>query len=673
MAECSSAQGRELWSNLKVVLERNDQCLDYFPAVCQKHKTLQKIRTPSDFTTLVPDGGCTQRCPLMLDCNHQCPKHCHSNIQHVHAMVKCDELVQDVCPNGHKKLRKCHSDVICDELMKWQCPRGHSVLGVCKKGRPKLCKTCMKLDKLEDDARELAQREETAMLAQEQHLLESKSQLSMKIKSQEMASKLEMMKREHLLIEKELSARSTLLADVGSYDYGVNGATESSDHEESKGLLEVENVGKKVESDKKRRVDITGIPQYEDAGIQLKCIKDDSNASAEHIRPDVVHNRTFASSKPTKVKDNDSNESHLSSGTSALLRNPDFIDALHRFGEKRFLEADDLIDNVVKSKWSKQEKEVLVAFRYIIHDFIDPSSDRMENLVSNPIDTPTSFEDSIHCWASFVSLSSEYPLVAKERADRFLAYTYTGECVVVKSVLEIGRQRAAVVIEEGRKQMSSPTASQLSSKEIEEENIQKEWKGICKRDKNAPSVVNDEVMKLTGLLEIKRALVDQYNRIIVAQRQKDVGASSYNVRFEGNPGTGKTTIARHYSTFLQELNVLPGESMTFDISAATLINKGVSHLEEMLGEIKDKDGGVIFIDEAYQLCNEKAGEKILDFILPLAEALDGEYGKLVWIFAGYPKKMELLFEYNAGLPSRFPQGMYGVRIIFHWTSHFFFG
>ena len=113
--------------------------------------------------------------------------------------------------------------------------------------------------------------------------------------------------------------------------------------------------------------------------------------------------------------------------------------------------------------------------------------------------------------------------------------------------------------------------------------------------------------------------------------------------------------------------------MTFDISAATLINKGVSHLEEMLGEIKDKDGGVIFIDEAYQLCNEKAGEKILDFILPLAEALDGEYGKLVWIFAGYPKKMELLFEYNAGLPSRFPQGMYGVRIIFHWTSHFFFG
>jgi len=530
------------------------------------------------------------------------------------------------------------------------------------------------------------------MLEQEQLLLESKAQLSMKIKSQEMASKLDMMKREHLLVEKELSARSTqpkadeslrdtceehhciLLADIRSNDYDIDGAnTESSDDEGRKGLFEAENVGKKMETDKKPRVDLTGTPPDEDAGIQLKRIKDDGNASVEPcLRPDVVDNRSVTSSKPMKVKENNSNESHLSSGTSVLVRNADFIDALHRFEAKKFLEADDLIDNCVKSKWSKQEKEALMAFRYLIHDLLDPSSEKLENLVSTPIETPTSFEGAIHCWASFVSLSSEYPLVAKERAVRFLAYTYTGEFLVANSVLEIGRQRAAVVIEEGRKQLRSHTASQLSSKEIEEENIQKEWKGICKRDKNAPAVVTDEVMKLTGLLEIKRALVDQYNRIIVAQRQRDVGASSYNVRFEGNPGTGKTTIARHYSTFLQELHVLPGESMTFDISAATLINKGVSHLEEMLEKIKDKGGGVIFIDEAYQLCNEKAGERILDYILPLAEALDGEYGKLVWIFAGYPKEMEKLFEHNVGLPSRFPQGMYGVRISFNWTSYIFF-
>lgn len=69
---------------------------------------------------------------------------------------------------------------------------------------------------------------------------------------------------------------------------------------------------------------------------------------------------------------------------------------------------------------------------------------------------------------------------------------------------------------------------------------------------------------------------------------------------------------------------------------------------------------MIFIDEAYQLGGTNknpniAGTSILDYILPHAESLVGEYGKLVWIFAGYEKEMERLFLHNQGLPSRFPQ------------------
>ena len=48
-------------------------------------------------------------------------------------------------------------------------------------------------------------------------------------------------------------------------------------------------------------------------------------------------------------------------------------------------------------------------------------------------------------------------------------------------------------------------------------------------------------------------------------------------------------------------------------------------------------------------------------ILPFAESLDGEHGKVVWIFAGYKPDMERLFEHNPGLPSRFP-----VRLIHYW-------
>ena len=58
------------------------------------------------------------------------------------------------------------------------------------------------------------------------------------------------------------------------------------------------------------------------------------------------------------------------------------------------------------------------------------------------------------------------------------------------------------------------------------------------QDPNAPAVVN-EVLRMTGLNEVKQALIDQYNRIRIAQLQGDDSASSYNVRFEGNPGTGK--------------------------------------------------------------------------------------------------------------------------------------
>ena len=63
---------------------------------------------------------------------------------------------------------------------------------------------------------------------------------------------------------------------------------------------------------------------------------------------------------------------------------------------------------------------------------------------------------------------------------------------------------------------------------------------------------------------------------------------------------------------------------------------------------------MVFVDEAYQLVSEREGKKALDFILPSAESLTTEYGKLVWVFAGYKKQMEKLFEHNDGLPSRFP-------------------
>ena len=103
-----------------------------------------------------------------------------------------------------------------------------------------------------------------------------------------------------------------------------------------------------------------------------------------------------------------------------------------------------------------------------------------------------------------------------------------------------------------------------------------------------------------------------------------------------------------------ELEVLPTTALSLNLTAAQLISKGVSFLEEELQKLKEAEGGVVFVDEAYQLAQDRMGKQVLDFILPLAEGLETDYGRLVWVFAGYVKDMEELFTHNQGLPSRFP-------------------
>ncbi|GJE92060.1 stage V sporulation protein K domain-containing protein [Phanerochaete sordida] len=184
---------------------------------------------------------------------------------------------------------------------------------------------------------------------------------------------------------------------------------------------------------------------------------------------------------------------------------------------------------------------------------------------------------------------------------------------------------------------------------------EKEWK----RQKTVEKVESesiDAIMEMTGLEEVKAQVLRIKAKIDTAERQGvSMSDEQFNIVLRGNPGTGKTTIARHYARFLASVGIL-SEDTFFETTGSRLANDGVRGIKDQLEEMLADDGGAVFIDEAYQLTNghSAGGRQVLDFLL--AE-MENHIGKLVFIFAGYNKQMETFFEHNPGLASRVPYSL----------------
>ncbi len=116
--------------------------------------------------------------------------------------------------------------------------------------------------------------------------------------------------------------------------------------------------------------------------------------------------------------------------------------------------------------------------------------------------------------------------------------------------------------------------------------------------------------------------------------------------------TGKTIVARLYASLLTDLCVISGSCFK-ETTGAALANIAVSGCTKLIDEILNDGGGVLFIDEAYQLTsgNNPGGGAVLDYLLAEVENLRG---KVVFVLAGYNKQMESFFAHNPGHPRRFP-------------------
>jgi len=164
----------------------------------------------------------------------------------------------------------------------------------------------------------------------------------------------------------------------------------------------------------------------------------------------------------------------------------------------------------------------------------------------------------------------------------------------------------------------------------------------------------DELMTMIGLENVKEAFLDIKDKIDLTVRQNtSLAKERFGISLLGNPGTGKTTVARLYGKFLTSVGALPGDEFV-ETTGAKLSNEGVQGCKKILDDIKKAGGGALFIDEAYQLTSGSSfgGAAVLDFLLAEVENLTG---KVVFILAGYNKNMESFFAHNPGLPSRFPR------------------
>ena len=170
--------------------------------------------------------------------------------------------------------------------------------------------------------------------------------------------------------------------------------------------------------------------------------------------------------------------------------------------------------------------------------------------------------------------------------------------------------------------------------------------------------IRAEIDELVGLAPVKEYVFGLADNLQVQQRRAAAGlrtgSLSMHMIFTGNPGTGKTTIARLVARYLKAIGALKGGQLV-EVTRADLVGRYSGHTAPLTTHVIESAlGGVLFIDEAYSLYRGEQDSFGLEAIDTLVKGMEDHRDELVVILAGYSREMAAFLTANSGLASRFP-------------------
>lgn len=178
------------------------------------------------------------------------------------------------------------------------------------------------------------------------------------------------------------------------------------------------------------------------------------------------------------------------------------------------------------------------------------------------------------------------------------------------------------------------------------------------QEKEHLEAIQKEMEQIVGLDEVKNYIYALKDMIEISKRRKEAGLKSPDLTlhtiFTGNPGTGKTTMARLMASYLKALGILKNGQLV-EVTRADLVAQYVGQTAPKTKQmIQASLGGILFIDEAYALYRGKEDSFGLEAIDMLVKGMEDHRDEFVVVLAGYTKEMTTFLEANSGLKSRFP-------------------